>query len=265
MSKEKFLADFLKSLNHPAVAFSGGLDSSFLVWFIREKMNKEVGIFHVVHPLFPSREKNEVERISDLFGWDVEVLYVNTLEEEAVRSNSRERCYYCKKKIMGSIKKLASSRGFDSVLDGTTKDDVSSFRPGMKALQEVGIISPFLVCGWGKSDIKEYARSYNLPFWSRFPESCLATRFPYGFSLELSLIHAIDEMELFMTGIFKGAIRARYHPLDNLLRIEMDDSFWKELLDEKKKRLILEKAKSLKFKRVTLDLEGFRSGSWDEV
>jgi len=261
--KEKLLADYLDRFSLPAIAFSGGLDSGFLVWFVRNRLKRQAIVLCAQHELIPAREEKHRAKVMEIYGWtDAEYVRVDVLSLPQVVANNRDRCYACKKHLMGMLLDVALAKGCDGLLDGTTADEQLMYRPGVRALRELGIHSPFAETGWTKEDIRESARSYELVFASKPPESCLATRFPYYWRLELSALRVVDTIEEKLQTFTEGAVRARIHPEAKLIRIEVSLLLHEKFSDDVR-REILEIARKAGFKWVTLDVSGFRSGSWD--
>ncbi|MEJ5300011.1 MAG: hypothetical protein WHS38_03385 [Thermodesulforhabdaceae bacterium] len=262
---ENRLAEYLSRFSMPAIAFSGGMDSGFLVWFVRNKLKKRAVVICAKHVLIPSGEEVHRSRMLEIYGWtDAEFLSVDLLSLTQVMENRPDRCYACKKLLMGTLLDVARARGCDGLLDGTTADEKLGYRPGVQALKELGIRSPFAEIGLTKDNVREFARAYELVFADKPPESCLATRFPYNYRLELSFLRTVDAIEDKLKSIIKGPVRARIHPDARLVRIEADlfnpqaelsHSLWQE---------VSEIARRAGFRWVTVDVNGFRSGSWDE-
>lgn len=262
--KEKLLADYLDRFSLPAIAFSGGLDSGFLVWFVRNRLKKQAIVLCARHELIPAREEIHRAKVMEIYGWtDVECVQVDVLSLPQVVANNRDRCYACKKRIMGMLLDVAVAKGCDGLIDGTTADERLTYRPGVQALRELGIQSPFAEVGWTKEDIRESARSYGLVFANKPPESCLATRFPYDHELEPSVLRVVDAIEERLQTVTKGAVRARVHPDAKLIRIEADFFLRQERVSDDIWQEILKIAKEAGFSWVTVDVNGFRSGSWD--
>lgn len=262
--KEKALADYVNGFSFPAIAFSGGRDSSFLAWFIRNKMKKDALILCVDHELIPLDERKHRSKVAKAYGWtDLESLSLNLLDLPEISSNSLKRCYFCKRYLMGTLADVAKERGCDALFDGTTLDERTKYRPGLKALEELGIISPLAETGWTKKDVQNSCRDYKLLFADRAPESCLATRFPYNQRLTVSLIRAVDEIEQKIKSTIDGPVRVRVHPAEQLIRIEVDLKCAKDLFVSDFRKELVGLARSKGFVWISVDIEGFRSGSWD--
>ena len=177
--KYRRLLGLIASRGRAAVAFSGGVDSSFLCHAAAAALGKQAAAFTVVSPMLPQSEIDQARRIAAQVGIEHILLEEPEIDEE-VAANPRERCYYCKKREFGRILEAARARGIGTVLDGTNQDDPGDYRPGLKALEELGIMSPLREAGLTKADIRALSRRFNLPTWDKPAFACLASRIPYG-------------------------------------------------------------------------------------
>lgn len=244
------------------VAFSGGVDSSLLLKLAHEaaqKTGKEVYAVTMQTRLHPVREIEEAKRVCEEIGAVHIVIAVDELEEAGIMNNPVERCYLCKKHLFLKMKERASELGINVILEGTNEDDLHVYRPGIKALKELQIISPLAEAGLTKAEVRKMACEYGISVSSKPATPCLATRFPYGTELTYEKMARVEKGEAFLKEIGLHNVRVRVH--DKLARIEIDESTFGEFLTHKKE--IADYLKSLGFIYITLDLEGFRSGSMD--
>lgn len=244
------------------VAFSGGADSSLLLKLAHEaaqKTGKEVYAVTMQTRLHPAREIEEAKRVCEEIGAVHIVIAVDELEEAGIMNNPVERCYLCKKHLFLKMKERASDLGINVILEGTNEDDLHVYRPGIKALRELQIISPLAEAGLTKAEVRKMACEYGISVSSKPATPCLATRFPYGTELNYEKMAQVEKGEAFLKEIGLHNVRVRAH--DKLARIEIDESTFGEFLTHKKE--ITDYLKSLGFVYITLDLEGFRSGSMD--
>ena len=244
------------------VAFSGGVDSSLLLKLAHEaaqKTGKEVYAVTMQTRLHPVREIEEAKRVCEEIGAVHIVIAVDELEEAGIMNNPVERCYLCKKHLFLKMKERASDLGINVILEGTNEDDLHVYRPGIKALKELQIISPLAEAGLTKAEVRKMACEYGISVSSKPATPCLATRFPYGTELTYEKMARVEKGEAFLKEIGLHNVRVRVH--DKLARIEIDESTFGEFLTHKKE--ITDYLKSLGFIYITLDLEGFRSGSMD--
>lgn len=244
------------------VAFSGGVDSSLLLKLAYEaaqKTGKEVYAVTMQTRLHPAGEIEEAKRVCEEIGAVHIVIAVDELEEAGIMNNPVERCYLCKKHLFLKMKERASDLGINVILEGTNEDDLHVYRPGIKALKELQIISPLAEAGLTKAEVRKMACEYGISVSSKPATPCLATRFPYGTELTYEKMARVEKGEDFLKKIGLHNVRVRVH--DKLARIEIDESTFGEFLTHKKE--ITDYLKSLGFIYITLDLEGFRSGSMD--
>lgn len=244
------------------VAFSGGVDSSLLLKLAHEaaqKTGKEVYAVTMQTRLHPAREIEEAKRVCEEIGAVHIVIAVDELEEAGIMNNPVERCYLCKRHLFLKMKERASDLGINVILEGTNEDDLHVYRPGIKALRELQIISPLAQAGLTKADVRKMACEYGISVSSKPATPCLATRFPYGTELTYEKMAQVEKGETFLKEMGLHNVRVRAH--DKLARIEIDESTFDEFLTHKKE--IIDYLKNLGFVYITLDLEGFRSGSMD--
>lgn len=244
------------------VAFSGGVDSSLLLKLAHEaaqKTGKEVYAVTMQTRLHPAREIEEAKSVCEEIGAVHIVIAVDELEEAGIMNNPVERCYLCKRHLFLKMKERASELGISVILEGTNEDDLHVYRPGIKALKELQIISPLAEAGLTKAEVRKMACEYGISVSSKPATPCLATRFPYGTELTYEKMEQVEKGEAFLKENGLHNVRVRVH--DSLARIEVDESAFAEFLTHKKE--ITEYLKNLGYVYITLDLEGFRSGSMD--
>lgn len=249
-----------------AVAFSGGVDSALLLKLacMAAGTDKKVYAVTVQTKLHPSGDLEAAKRSAAEAGAIHKVLQIDELAECGIENNPLDRCYLCKREIFRRIKSLVAELGAGYILEGTNADDLHQYRPGIKALRELQIISPLCECGLTKAEIRELAGYLRIPAANRPSSPCLATRLPYGTKISYELLARIDEGERYLHELGFYNVRLRVHELtfEWLARIEVDREDLPKLLDHRIE--VVEKIKKLGFERVTLDLEGFRSGSMDK-
>jgi uncharacterized protein len=244
------------------VAFSGGVDSSVVTALAYRALGDKVLAVTVNSPLLPVLELKDAKEMAERIGVKHVVVELDELGIPGFRSNPTDRCYLCKKYRFEQLKALADKEGFLTVADGTNVSDLSQYRPGLKALRELGVYSPLLEAGLSKEDTREIARLLALPIAEKPASACLASRVPYGEELTQKRLRRIEEAEDFIKNCLGVKIlRVRDH--GDLARIEVGESERKLLYNEESMRLIAERLKSLGYKFVTMDLEGYRFGSYD--
>ena len=257
MDKLELLKSNLKTYNKLCIAYSGGVDSAFLLSVAFNVLGENVIAVLVDSPVLACRDKKEaIDRLEEI-GVRYEVINVNPLQFQEFYENSRLRCYYCKKRICESIQEFAGQNGIETVADGQNADDaLSEHRPGAKAAKESGVVSPLNDCGFTKEDIRFYSKQLGLTTWDKPSNACLATRLPYGFEITEERLKVIETAEETLRNRGMEGCRVRWH--DTIARIEAPRCFFEPIINT---QAITGEIKALGFKYVTLDLEGFRSGS----
>lgn len=258
MEKLDRLREYLSKFDKLCVAYSGGVDSDLLMNVAYEVL-KDNAVAVIGDGIMLSRKDLEdAENLARKTGIKYYVVKVDAFSVNEFKFNDKKRCYYCKKNIMGEIIKKANELGFYTIADGKNSDDGKVYRPGAQAAKELGIVSPLYEAGMTKQDIRQAARELGLETWNKASNSCLATRFPYDTELTAENFAKVEGAELLIAqkGIPSG--RVRMH--GDIARIEVPEDRFNELISDRK---LIEDIKNFGFRYVTLDLEGFRSGSMD--
>jgi uncharacterized protein len=258
--KKKNLDAILKELNSFVVAFSGGVDSSFLLYRAHSlKKTKMIGVT-IRTPYIPEIELEEAVEFARLHGINHRIIDLSF--PEAIRSNPVDRCYLCKKTLFSKLLDFAEENGFKYVIDGTNADDTNVYRPGLRALRELGIKSPLLEAGLTKKDIREMLRLEDLPVADKPAMACLLTRIPYNTVVSETMLKMIEKAEYFLLNKGFPGTRVRIH--GDLARIECAPGYFEKIIQNPDKELIINYLKKIGFRYVSLDLEGYRSGSADQ-
>lgn len=257
-NKFEKLQNYLEHLNEQGLclAFSGGIDSTLLL-YLCQKMNILAITFN---SNFQTAEEIKLTKnLCKKYGVKQIIIEKDVFENPIILNNPKDRCYHCKKFLFANAVKIAKDNGLRHIIDGTNFDDLNVYRPGRKALKELGVISPFAMFEITKKEIRDYAKKCGIEIFSKPSSPCLATRFPYGTNLTTEKLKLVEKGEDFLKKNGFECCRLRIH--DNIARIEILPEKFEEFLE--KKDLIIKKIKDLKIPYVTLDLEGFRSGSMD--
>ena len=244
------------------LAFSGGVDSSLLLKAAVDAVaetGKKVYAVTFDSRLHPACDLEMAGQVAKELGGIHQVISIDELEQADIRMNPKNRCYLCKRRLFSSLKEFAEEKKSSCILDGTNEDDMHVYRPGIQALGELGIISPLAELHITKAEVKALASLYGISVASRPSTPCMATRIPYGMELNYEILTRIGEGEAFLRELFSGNVRLRLH--GNVARIELDPECLEQMLI--KRELVIRRLKELGFPYVTLDLEGFRSGSMD--
>ena len=255
------LISCLKSLGKVVLAFSGGVDSTFLLKTAKEALGDNLKAVTIMSPYIPKWEIAEAKDLVKELGVNHEIIEAPIID--SIKYNPEDRCYLCKTAVFSMIINVAKEQGYDYVIDGTNFDDISDYRPGLRALKELEVKSPLLECKLTKAEIRAFSKELGLNTWDKPPYACLLTRIPYGNELKVEDFEKIEEAEKFMMTIGFRAVRVRCH--GDLARIEVNRDDRTKLFDEKLLDSISEKIKGFGFKYVTLDLQGYRVGSFNET
>lgn len=255
------LETLLAPLRKVVLAFSGGVDSTFLLAVLGKDPGRKVIAVTAFSPTHPQQEQEAARGLARLFSADHREITGDEINLEGFRTNPPDRCYHCKKHLFSKIEEIRMQEGCEVVLDGSNVDDLSDFRPGLRALKELGVRSTLQEAGLGKSEIRALSEEMDLPTWNKPSLACLASRIPYGTEITEEALTRIDRCEAFLLERVQGSVRVRYH--GNLARIEVASAAFPELLTHRE--AIIGFFKQQGFAYVTLDLEGYRTGSMNEV
>ncbi|MCD8348778.1 MAG: ATP-dependent sacrificial sulfur transferase LarE [Lachnospiraceae bacterium] len=274
--KYKDLKNRLKKVGSVAVAFSGGVDSTFLLKTAHDVLGDRAIAVTVKSCSFPEREFQEASAFCKEQGIRQVICESDELSIPGFCENPKNRCYICKRELFGQIRRLAEENGIRAVAEGSNTDDIGDYRPGLQAIRELGILSPLREANLSKTDIRTLSREFALPTWDKPSFACLASRFPYGETITKEKLSMVERAEQFLIELGFRQVRVRIHGSGGqtaslpegecrIARIEILPQDFEKMLDETLRRKIYTQLQSFGFSYVSLDLKGYRTGSMNET
>jgi uncharacterized protein len=262
--KYKALVAHLRELDGVAVAFSGGVDSTFLLAAAHEALGDRAVAVIGRSPTYPKREYDEALKLADGLGVSVRVIDTLELDDPKFRSNPQNRCFACKTELFTKVLALAKEEGLSSVIEGSNADDLGDFRPGMAAGRSLGVKAPLVELGFTKREIRACSKNMGLPTWNKPALACLSSRIPYGEAISEERLSRIERAEDTMRDMGFVQLRVRDHG-ESIARIEVSADDISRLADPRIRREVTQALKALGYQYVCVDLEGYRTGAMNEV
>lgn len=258
--KYEQLKEVLGEMGTALIAFSGGVDSTFLLQVAKEVLGEKILAVNIVSEINPQEEREEAKLLAKELGVKLNIMEAAPLEMEAFITNPPDRCYHCKTALFTQLKEIAAQQGLKWVLDGSNASDLGDYRPGKKALQELEIRSPLLEVGLTKEEIRVLSKEVGLPTWNKPGLACLASRFPYGTRITKEKLGQVEKGERYLRSLGLQQLRVRHH--GEIVRLEVlpEDI----LLLAEKRTEVVGFFKELGFVYIALDLEGYRTGSLNQ-
>ena len=259
------LHEIIAKLESAAVAFSGGADSTLLLAFSLKVLKPD----HVLAitadtPTLPRSELSEAVALARELSAQHLVVQTDEMHNERFTANTPDRCYYCKQELFSKMREVAGQRGYMHLVYGATADDVGDYRPGMRAASDAGAIAPLLKAGFTKQDVRDLSRQLGLRTWDKPAMACLSSRFPYGTPIRLEDLTRVEQAEYYLRHEI-GLRQVRVRDQETVARIEVDSEDLLRLVQDPLRSQLIARLKSLGYTYVTLNLEGFRSGSLNDV
>lgn len=254
------LNEYLRSLSPVATAFSGGVDSTFLLKAAHDLLGDNAVAVTIRSRLFPEREFNDAKDFCIREGIRQIVVEADEFSIDGFADNPKNRCYLCKSCMFKRIRKTVTETGIDNIIEGSNKDDDSDYRPGLTAVAELGIKSPLRYAGLTKAEIRELSLDMGLPTWDKPSFACLATRFVYGETITMEKLDMVDRAEQFLIGLGFRQVRVRVH--GKMARIETDRGDFLKMISAAEE--VYKRLSDLGFTYVSLDLDGYRTGNMNK-
>jgi uncharacterized protein len=263
-SKYHLLQSILREMGNVVIGYSGGVDSTLLLKVAVDILNNNALAVIGKSETYPLHEYNEAVRIAQSLGARWKEIQTEETDNLKFRENPIDRCYHCKTELFSKLHLIAQENNIRWIADGAITDDLSDFRPGMKAEKEQNVRSPLVEAGFTKVDVRELSKQLDLPTWDKGSFACLSSRFPYGTAITKESLQKIDSAETLLRDAGFRYYRVRYHD-DKTARIEVGSDEIQRLLDTDLRNKIVTNLRKLGFIYITLDLQGYRTGSMNEV
>jgi uncharacterized protein len=261
--KEQDVFDYIESLESVMVAFSGGVDSAYIAYVASRVLGDRALAVTAVSPSYPDAHKRDAITFVEQFGLRHEFIKTDEMSDPNYRSNPANRCYHCKMELYSKLAPLARERGFTAICDGVNVDDLGDFRPGRQAAREAGVRSPLVECGITKAEVRALSRRAGLPTWDKPASACLSSRIPYGMEVTVEKLKVIETGEEMLRGLGFQVFRVRHH--GDIVRLEFGSDDLPRAMTMEMAGQLMRAFKSLGFKYVTVDLEGYRTGALNEA
>lgn len=263
ITKEEQLREIFRELETVIVAYSGGVDSSYVAYVANAELGPRAVCITGQSASLPGFQRAEIDRVVEKFGFQHEVIQTDELDNPSYSANNPDRCFFCKDELYSKLESVARGRGIQTIVDGSTTDDLGDYRPGRRAAAQHAVRSPLIEVGLSKSEVRELSRRASLPTWDKPASPCLSSRIAYGTTVTIERLSKVDRGEEILREFGFREFRVRHH--DQLVRLEIAQAEMDRIMRKDVFKQLAARFRELGFKYVTLDLEGFRSGSMNEV
>jgi uncharacterized protein len=263
IAKEERLRELFRALDSVIVAYSGGVDSSYVAYVANEELGPRAVCITGQSASLPSYQNAEIKTVVDKFRFHHEIIRTDELQNPNYSANNADRCYFCKDELYNKLESVARSRGIQHIVDGSTVDDLDDYRPGRQAAKQHAVRSPLIEVGLSKNEVRELSRRATLPTWDKPASPCLSSRIAYGTTVTIERLNKVDRGEEILREFGFREFRVRHH--DTLVRLEIAAAEMDRVLRKDVVEQLAARFRELGFKYVTLDLQGFRSGSMNEA
>ena len=263
IAKEERLREIFRELESVIVAYSGGVDSRYVAYVANAELGPRAVCITGESASLPAFQRAEIDRVVEKFGFQHEVIQTDELDNSSYSANNPDRCFFCKDELYTKLESVAHGRGIQTIVDGSTTDDLGDYRPGRRAAAQHAVRSPLIEVGLSKNEVRELSRRATLPTWDKPASPCLSSRIAYGTTVTIERLSKVDRGEEILREYGFREFRVRHH--DQLVRLEISQSEMDRVLNQQIFKELAARFRELGFKYVTLDLEGFRSGSMNEV
>ena len=263
LQKRSDLVNILEQMRSVIVAYSGGVDSAFLAAVANEALGRKALSVTAVSPSLAPSELDEATDLANRIGLNFMTIETNEIDRPDYQANNPDRCFFCKDELYTHLVRFAEEESFDSIVNGTNVDDLGDYRPGIEAAKQYGVRSPLVEAELTKDDIRALSRDMDLPTCDKPAQACLSSRMPYGTTVTVEALTKIAKAEQFLRSKGFKQLRVRHH--ETIARIEIEPSDFSAITSEPLRSEINQEFKNIGYSYITLDLDGFRSGSLNEI